>query len=196
MKKAIIPILILVVVGIFVYTKAVGTYNKFVQTEEDINGKWAEVETQYQRRADLIPNLVNTVKGYADFEKETLEGVINARAKATSINLTADELTPEKIAQFQQAQDQLSGSLSRLLVAVERYPDLKANQNFLDLQAQLEGTENRIAVARRNFNQSVQTYNANLRAFPNNIFAGWYGFEKKGYFEAAEGAENAPTVEF
>ncbi|GGF28557.1 LemA family protein [Echinicola rosea] len=196
MKKAIIPILILVVVGVFVYTKAVGTYNQFVQTEEDINGKWAEVETQYQRRADLIPNLVNTVKGYADFEKETLEGVINARAKATSINLNADELTPEKVAQFQQAQDQLSGSLSRLLVAVERYPDLKANQNFLDLQAQLEGTENRIAVARRNFNQSVQAYNSNLRTFPNNIFAGWYGFEKKGYFEAAEGAENAPTVEF
>ncbi|QDH78498.1 LemA family protein [Echinicola soli] len=196
MKKAIIPILILVVVGIFVYTKAVGTYNQFVQTEEDINGKWAEVETQYQRRADLIPNLVNTVKGYADFEKETLEGVINARAKATSININANELTPEKVAQFQQAQDQLGGSLSRLLVAVERYPDLKANQNFLDLQAQLEGTENRIAVARRNFNQSVQAYNSNLRQFPNNIFAGWYGFEKKGYFEAVEGAENAPAVEF
>ncbi|WP_200975153.1 LemA family protein [Echinicola sp. 20G] len=196
MKKAIIPILILVVVGIFVYTKAVGTYNQFVKTEETINGQWAEVETQYQRRADLIPNLVNTVKGYADFEKETLEGVINARAKATSVNINADELTPEKIAQFQEAQDQLSGSLSRLLVAVERYPDLKANQNFLDLQAQLEGTENRIAVARRNFNQSVQAYNSNLRTFPNNIFAGWYGFEKKGYFEASEGAENAPTVEF
>ncbi|GAB3650927.1 LemA family protein [Echinicola sediminis] len=196
MKKAIIPILIIVVVGIFVYTKAVGTYNQFVQTEENINGQWAEVETQYQRRADLIPNLVNTVKGYADFEKETLEGVINARAKATSINLNADELTPEKIAQFQQAQDQLSGSLSRLLVAVERYPDLKANQNFLDLQAQLEGTENRIAVARRNFNQSVQAYNSNLRTFPNNIFAGWYDFDKKGYFEATEGAETAPSVEF
>ncbi|WP_186757121.1 LemA family protein [Echinicola salinicaeni] len=196
MKKAIIPILIIAVVGIFVYTKAVGTYNQFVQTEENINGKWAEVETQYQRRSDLIPNLVNTVKGYADFEKETLQGVIEARAKATSVNINADELTPEKIAQFQQAQDQLSGSLSRLLVAVERYPDLKANQNFLDLQAQLEGTENRIAVARRNFNQSVQSYNSNLRTFPNNIFAGWYGFDKKGYFEASEGAENAPSVEF
>ncbi|UCS94668.1 LemA family protein [Echinicola marina] len=196
MKKAIIPILIIAVVGIFVYTKAVGTYNQFVQTEENINGTWAEVETQYQRRSDLIPNLVNTVKGYADFEKETLQGVIEARAKATSVNINADELTPEKIAQFQQAQDQLSGSLSRLLVAVERYPDLKANQNFLDLQAQLEGTENRIAVARRNFNQSVQSYNSNLRTFPNNIFAGWYGFEKKGYFEASEGAENAPSVEF
>jgi LemA protein len=183
-------------IGIFVYSKAVGVYNTFVQTEETVNGQWAEVETQYQRRADLIPNLVNTVKGYADFEQETLTGVIEARAKATSINLQADDLSPENIARFQDAQDQLSGSLSRLLVAVERYPDLKANQNFLELQAQLEGTENRIAVARRNFNQSVQGYNANLRTFPNNIFAGWYGFERKGYFEAAAGAENAPTVEF
>lgn len=196
MKKALIPIGIIVLIGIFVYSKAVGVYNTFVQTEETVNGQWAEVETQYQRRADLIPNLVNTVKGYADFEQETLTGVIEARAKATSITLQADDLTPENIARFQEAQDQLSGSLSRLLVAVERYPDLKANQNFLELQAQLEGTENRIAVARRNFNQSVQGYNANLRTFPNNVFAGWYGFETKGYFEAAAGAENAPTVEF
>lgn len=196
MKKALIPILIIAVVGIFIYTKAVGVYNMFVQNEETINGQWAEVETQYQRRADLIPNLVNTVKGYADFEQETLTGVIEARSKATSINLNADNLTPENIAQFQQAQDQLSGALSRLLVTVERYPDLKANQNFLELQAQLEGTENRIAVARRNFNQSVQSYNSNLRTFPNNIFAGWYGFETKGYFEAAQGSETAPTVQF
>ncbi|HLW19479.1 MAG TPA: LemA family protein [Cyclobacteriaceae bacterium] len=196
MKKALIPILIIAVVGIFIYTKAVGTYNQFVQTEEVINGQWAEVETQYQRRADLIPNLVNTVKGYADFEQETLTEVINARAKATSINLDPTNLTPENIEAFQQAQDQLSGSLSRLLVTVEKYPDLKANQGFLDLQAQLEGTENRISVARRNFNQSVQSYNSNLRTFPNNIFAGWYGFEVKGYFEAAAGAENAPTVQF
>jgi LemA protein len=196
MKKALIPILIIAVVGIFVYTKAVGVYNMFVQNEETINGQWAEVETQYQRRADLIPNLVNTVKGYADFEQETLTGVIEARSKATSINLNADNLTPENIAQFQQAQDQLSGALSRLLVTVERYPELKANQNFLELQAQLEGTENRIAVARRNFNQSVQSYNSNLRTFPNNIFAGWYGFERKGYFEAAQGAETAPSVQF
>jgi LemA protein len=168
----------------------------FVQNEETINGQWAEVQTQYQRRADLIPNLVNTVKGYADFEQETLTGVIEARAKATSINIDANDLSPDKIAQFQQAQDQLSGALSRLLVTVEKYPDLKANQNFLDLQAQLEGTENRIAVARRNFNQSVQAYNSDLRKFPNNLFAGWYGFETKGYFEAAAGAENAPTVQF
>ena len=196
MKKALIPILVLVIVGIFIYTKSVGVYNMFVQNEETINGQWAEVETQYQRRADLIPNLVNTVKGYAEFEQETLTGVIEARSRATSVNLNADNLTPENIAQFQQAQDQLSGALSRLLVTVEKYPDLKANQNFLELQAQLEGTENRIAVARRNFNQSVQAYNANLRTFPNNLFAGWYGFERKGYFEAAVGAENAPTVQF
>jgi len=196
MKKLLIPIIVIALIGIFVYTKAVGVFNTFVQTEETINGQWAEVETQYQRRADLIPNLVNTVKGYADFEQETLTGVIEARAKATSITLQADEVTPENIAKFQEAQDQLSGSLSRLLVAVERYPDLKANQNFLELQAQLEGTENRIAVARRNFNQSVQGYNSNLRTFPNNIFAGWYGFETKGYFEAAAGSETAPTVEF
>lgn len=196
MKKALIPILIIAVVGIFIYTKAVGTYNQFVQTEEVINGQWAEVETQYQRRADLIPNLVNTVKGYADFEQETLTEVVNARAKATSINLDPTNLTPENIEAFQQAQDQLSGSLSRLLVTIEKYPDLKANQGFLDLQAQLEGTENRISVARRNFNQSVQSYNSNLRTFPNNIFAGWYGFEVKGYFESAAGAENAPTVQF
>ena len=196
MKKALIPIGIIVLIGIFVYTKSVGVYNTFVQTEETINGQWAEVETQYQRRADLIPNLVNTVKGYADFEQETLTGVIEARAKATSITLQADDLTPENMARFQEAHDKLSGSLSRLLVAVQRYPDLKANQNFLELQAQLEGTENRIAVARRNFNQSVQGYNSNLRTFPNNIFAGWYGFETKGYFEAASGSETAPTVEF
>ncbi|MCL6258390.1 LemA family protein [Aquiflexum sp. TKW24L] len=196
MKKALIPILIIAVIGIFMYTKAVGVYNMFVQNEETINGQWAEVETQYQRRADLIPNLVNTVKGYADFEQETLTGVIEARAKATSININANDLSPDKIAQFQEAQDQLSGALSRLLVTVERYPDLKANQNFLELQAQLEGTENRIAVARRNFNQSVQAYNSDLRKFPNNLFAGWYGFETKGYFEAAAGSENAPTVQF
>ncbi|SFT76872.1 LemA protein [Algoriphagus locisalis] len=196
MKKFLIPIGILLVLGIFIYTKAVGTYNTFVQKEEVINGQWAEVETQYQRRSDLIPNLVNTVKGYADFEQETLTGVIEARAKATSVNVDASNLTPEKLAEFQGAQDNLSGALGRLLVSVERYPELKANQNFLELQAQLEGTENRIAVARRNFNQSVQDYNSNLRTFPNNIFAGWYGFEQKGYFEASAGAENAPTVQF
>jgi LemA protein len=196
MKKFLIPVAIIAVIGIFLYTKAVGTYNQFVQAEEQINGQWAEVETQYQRRADLIPNLVNTVKGYAEFEQETLTGVIEARSKATGMTIDPTNLTPEKLAEFQQAQDQLSGALSRLLVTVEKYPDLKANQNFLELQAQLEGTENRISVARRNFNESVQAYNSNLRTFPNNIFAGWYSFEPKGYFEAAAGAENAPTVQF
>lgn len=139
---------------------------------------------------------MNTVKGYADFEQETLTGVIEARSKATSVTIDPTNLTPENLAQFQQAQDQLSGALSRLLVTVERYPDLKANQNFLELQAQLEGTENRIAVARRNFNESVVAYNSSIRTFPNNIFAGWYGFETKGTFKASEGAENAPTVQF
>ncbi len=196
MKKFLIPIGILLVLGIYLYTKAVGSYNQFVQTEEQVNGQWAEVETQYQRRADLIPNLVNTVKGYAEFEQETLTGVVEARAKATSMTIDPTNLTPEKLQQFQQAQDQLSGALSRLLVTVEKYPDLKANQNFLELQAQLEGTENRIAVARRNFNESVVGYNSLIRTFPNNIFAGWYGFETKGTFQASEGAENAPTVQF
>lgn len=196
MKKFLIPVGIIVVLGIYLYTKAVGSYNQFVQMEEQVNGQWAEVETQYQRRADLIPNLVNTVKGYAEFEQETLTGVVEARAKATSMTIDPTNLTPEKLQQFQQAQDQLSGALSRLLVTVEKYPDLKANQNFLELQAQLEGTENRIAVARRNFNESVVAYNANIRTFPNNLFAGWYGFETKGTFQASEGAENAPTVQF
>jgi LemA protein len=196
MKKFLIPIGIVVVLGIYLYTKAVGSYNQFVQIEEQVNGQWAEVETQYQRRADLIPNLVNTVKGYAEFEQETLTGVVEARAKATSMTIDPTNLTPEKLQQFQQAQDQLSGALSRLLVTVEKYPDLKANQNFLELQAQLEGTENRIAVARRNFNESVVGYNSLIRTFPNNIFAGWYGFETKGTFQASEGAENAPTVQF
>ncbi|MEY2704605.1 MAG: hypothetical protein RL407_667 [Bacteroidota bacterium] len=196
MKKILIPVGIIAVLGVLIYAKAVSAYNQFVQAEETINGQWAEVETQYQRRADLIPNLVNTVKGYADFEQETLTGVVEARAKATSVQIDPTQLTPEKLAEFQQAQDQLSGALSRLLVTVEKYPDLKANQNFLELQAQLEGTENRISVARKKFNESVQGYNTSIRTFPNNLFAGWYGFVAKGYFEAAAGAENAPTVQF
>lgn len=202
MKKNVVLVIILAIVailaiiGALIYFKSVGTYNEFVIKEEKINGQWAEVETQYQRRADLIPNLVNTVKGYADFEQETLTGVVEARSKATSVQIDPTNLTPEKLAEFQQAQDQLSGALSRLLVTVEKYPDLKANQNFLELQAQLEGTENRISVARRNFNESIKDYNTALRVFPNNLFAGWYGFAAKGYFEAAAGAENAPTVQF
>ncbi|MFM7628105.1 MAG: LemA family protein [Algoriphagus sp.] len=196
MNKILIPVAIIAILAVLIYAKAVSAYNQFVQAEETINGQWAEVETQYQRRADLIPNLVNTVKGYADFEQETLTGVVEARAKATSVQIDPTQLTPEKLAEFQQAQDQLSGALSRLLVTVEKYPDLKANQNFLELQAQLEGTENRISVARKKFNESVMEYNKSIRTFPNNLFAGWYGFAAKGYFEAAAGAENAPTVQF
>lgn len=172
-------------------------YNSMVSKEENVSGKWAQVQNAYQRRADLIPNLVNTVKGAANFERETLTEVINARAKATSVNIASpDSLTPQRIQQFQQAQDALSSSLSRLLVTVERYPDLKANQNFLELQAQLEGTENRISVERKNFNDAVQDYNTHIRRFPNNLTAGMFGFDRKGFFEAQAGADKAPTVTF
>lgn len=171
-------------------------YNKMVEMDEQVTSQWAQVENVYQRRADLIPNLVNTVKGYAAHERETLEGVIEARSKATSVNIDPKNLTPESIQQFNQAQDGLSSALSRLMVVVERYPDLKANQNFMDLQAQLEGTENRITVERQKFNQTTQTYNAYIRKFPQVIYAGWFGFEKKTYFEAQQGAEKAPEVQF
>lgn len=171
-------------------------YNTMVSKDEQVEAQWANVQNVYQRRADLVPNLVNTVKGAANFEQETLTQVIEARAKATSVNISADNLTPENIAQYQQAQGQLSGALSRLLATVEAYPELKANQNFLELQAQLEGTENRISVERRKFNETVQDYNAYIRAFPRNFIAGWFDFEKKGYFEAEAGAQEAPTVEF
>lgn len=171
-------------------------YNKMVTMEEKVTSSWAQVENVYQRRADLIPNLVNTVKGYAAHEQETLEGVIEARSKATSVNIDPTKLTPESIQQFNQAQDGLSSALSRLMVVVEKYPDLKANQNFLDLQAQLEGTENRITVERQKFNETTQNYNAYIRKFPQVIYAGWFGFEKKTYFEAQQGAEKAPEVKF
>ena len=164
--------------------------------DETISQSWAQVQTQYQRRTDLIPNLVNTVKGYADFEKSTLLQVTEARAKATGINLDAKDLTPENLAKFQQAQDQVSSSLSRLLVSVEKYPDLKANQNFLELQAQLEGTENRISVARNDFNNAVKAYNTKIRKFPSNLTAMMFGFDKKAYFEAAAGSDKAPDVKF
>jgi LemA protein len=171
-------------------------YNAMVDKDETVTQKWADVQTQYQRRSDLIPNLVSTVKGYADFEQETLTQVVEARAKATGITVNADEITPENIQKFQAAQSQLSGALSRLLVTVERYPDLKANTNFRDLQAQLEGTENRISVARQKFNEAVKDYNSYIKKFPRVFYAGWFGFESKGYFEADTGAENAPKVEF
>ena len=171
-------------------------YNKMVSMDEQVTSQWAQVENVYQRRADLIPNLVNTVKGYAAHEKETLEGVIEARSKATAVNIDPTKLTPETLQQFNQAQDGLSSALSRLMVVVERYPDLKANQNFLDLQAQLEGTENRITVERQKFNETTMTYNAYIRKFPQVIYSGWFGFEKKTYFEAQQGAEKAPEVKF
>jgi LemA protein len=162
-----------------------------------VNGAWAQVENQYQRRADLIPNLVNTVRGAADFESETLTEVIEARSRATSINVNASDLNnPEAFQQFQEAQGQLSGALSRLLVTVERYPELQANQNFRDLQAQLEGTENRISTERMRFNQAAQSYNTQIRKFPTSLFASMLGFEQKQYFQADEGAQEAPTVDF
>lgn len=171
-------------------------YNTMVEKDEAVETAWANVQNSYQRRADLVPNLVNTVKGAANFEQETLTQVIEARAKATSVNISADNLTPENIQQYQAAQGQLSGALSRLLATVEAYPELKANQNFLELQAQLEGTENRISVERRNFNEAVQDYNTTVRSFPNNLMAGVFGFERKGHFEAEAGAQTAPTVQF
>jgi LemA protein len=171
-------------------------YNTLVNQDETVSQMWAQVENAYQRRADLIPNLVNTVKGYADFEQETLTQVIEARSKATGININPEELTPEAIQNFQAAQEQLSSALSRLMVVVERYPELKANQNFLELQAQLEGTENRIAFERKKFNDAVAEYNRSVRRFPRNIVAAIFGFDRKGYFEAEEGSQNVPEVQF
>lgn len=193
MSKGLIAVIVVVLILGFV---GCGKYNGLVQKDEGVKESWAQVESQYQRRADLIPNLVSTVKGAADFEKSTLTAVIEARSKATQTTINAGELTPENIAKFQGAQDQLSSALSRLLVTVEQYPQLKANQNFLELQAQLEGTENRIGVARNNFNTVVKEYNQDVRTFPNNIFAGIFGFSQKGYFTAAAGSEKAPSVQF
>lgn len=178
------------------FLASISTYNKMVQYDETVTESWSQVENVYQRRADLIPNLVNTVKGYADFEQETLIQVVEARAKATSVNISPENLNAESMAQFQQAQDGLGSALSRLLLVIERYPDLKANQNFLELQAQLEGTENRIATERRRFNETTRTYNVYIRKFPARFFANIYGFEEKPYFEAREGAEQAPEVKF
>lgn len=171
-------------------------YNSMVEKEEAVNTAWSNVENQYQRRADLIPNLVNTVKGYASHEQETLESVVNARSKATQITLNADELTPEKLKAYQAAQGEVGSALSRLLAVTENYPELKANENFQELQAQLEGTENRISVERRNFNQVTQDYNTYIRKFPNNLFAGMFGFDKKPYFEAEAGSQKVPEVKF
>lgn len=192
LKKWIIPIIILLVLIVPMF----GTYNTAVEKQESAETKWSDVENAYQRRSDLIPNLVNTVKGAADFERETLNEVVEARAKATSVNVDAGNLTPEAIAQFQEAQGGLSSALSRLLVTVEAYPELRATENFQALQSQLEGTENRINVARNRFNESVRDYNTYIRKFPQNITARIMGFDKMTRFEADAGAEVAPDVQF
>ena len=191
-KSTIIVIAIVAVVAIW----AVSAYNGLVNLDEGVANKWGDVETQYQRRADLIPNLVNTVKGYAAHEQETLESVVAARSQATQIKVDPENLTPEKLAEFQKAQGEVTSALGKLLAITENYPDLKANQNFLELQAQLEGTENRINVARVNFNDATKKYNTAIRRFPKNILAGMFGFEKRNYFEAQDGAETAPQVQF
>ncbi|MGO4292993.1 LemA family protein [Chitinophaga sp. RAB17] len=192
MKTGIIAIVVLVLLVMF----GCGKYNGLVTKDENVKNKWGVVQSSYQRRADLIPNLVATVKGAANFETETLEKVIQARASATQIKVDVNDLSPEKIQQYQAAQGQLSQALGRLLAVSENYPDLKANANFQNLQAQLEGTENRINVARNDFNEAVNGYNSSVRTFPNNIIAGITGFKAKGYFEATAGAENAPQVKF
>ncbi len=171
-------------------------YNGLVQMDQNVKGKWANVESDYQRRSDLIPNLVNTVKGAADFEKSTLEAVVNARAQATQTKIDVTNLSPEKVAEFQKAQSQLSGAIGRLLVTMEKYPELKATAAFRDLQAQLEGTENRIKVSRNDFNSAVQEYNTSVKKFPMVLFSGMFGFKEKGFFAAEAGAEKAPTVDF
>ena len=183
---------VVAVVALFLY----GSYNGLVNKEERVRSAWSNVETQYQRRADLIPNLVNTVKGYAAHEQQTLSEVTEARTRATSINLSADDLTPERLAEFQQAQSAVTSALGRLIAVSESYPDLKANQNFIELQAQIEGTENRITVARREFNEATQAYNVAVRKFPAVIIAKIFSFEQKPYFEADESAAEAPKVEF
>ncbi len=196
MKKGLIGLLIAaaVILGLFVWVK--NTYNGLVTADEGVKAAWSQVENVYQRRADLIPNLVATVKGYASHESSTLEAVIEARAKATQVTVDPDKLTEENIAAFQSAQGELGNAIGRLLVSVEQYPDLKANQNFLELQAQLEGTENRITVERQKFNDTAKAYNTQVRSFPANIIASMFNFEQKGYFKAAEGAQTAPKVEF
>ena len=175
---------------------AISGYNSLVNMDEGVTNKWSNVETQYQRRADLIPNLVNTVKGYAKHESLTLEAVMQARSQATQVKIDPSNCTPEQLAAYQKAQGDVTSALGKLLAIIENYPDLKANQNFLELQSQLEGTENRITVARKDFNDAANVYNASIRRFPKNILAGIFGFEKHAYFEAEAGAEKAPKVEF
>lgn len=196
MKKGMIALLVVLGIVALLFFWGIGQYNGMVKSEENVTKSWANVESQYQRRSDLIPNLVSTVKGYAKHEEGTLTAVIEARAKATQTTVDPTNMTEESMAKFQAAQSGVSSALGRLLVSVERYPDLKANQNFLELQAQLEGTENRISVERQRFNADAQGFNTMIRTFPKNVIAGMFGFEKKAYFEAEEGSEKAPKVEF
>ncbi|MHC9088639.1 LemA family protein [Tenacibaculum sp. IMCC1] len=196
MKKWLVPLIIIGVLVFGIYSWAKGFYNTAVTYQEDAKTTWSNVESSYQRRNDLIGNLVKTVQGAADFEKSTLTEVINARAKATSVNINAGDLTPEKMAQFQQAQTGLSGALSKLLVSVERYPDIKANKNFLELQSQLEGTENRINVARDRYNESVNKYNKHIKMFPGNLLAGMFNLTEMARYKADAGSEKAVDVDF
>ena len=196
MKKTWIALGVVALLILIIFLWFKNSYNNLVVLDENVKGKWSQVETQYQRRADLIPNLVNTVKGYADFEKSTLTQVIEARANATKVTVSPERLDAKSIQQFQAAQNQVSSALGRLLAVAENYPNLKANESFRDLQSQLEGTENRITVARNDFNNEVQTYNKTIRKFPQMIFASMFGFEKAAYFEADKGAEKAPEVKF
>ena len=193
MKKSTIIILAVIAV---VAVWAVTGYNRLVKADEAVSTAWSNVENQYQRRADLIPNLVNTVKGYVEHEKETLDAVVAARTRANQVAVDAENLTPEMLQEYQNAQNEVGTALGRLIAIAEAYPDLKANANFLELQAQLEGTENRISVERRNFNEVAKKYNTSIRTFPRNMLAGMFGFEKRPYFEAQEGAENVPVVQF
>ena len=196
MKKTLGILGVIVIIGLFLYNFFVGFYNTGVEYQENAKTAWSNVESAYQRRADLIPNLVETVKGYAKHEKETLEGVIKARAAATQTKIDPTNITPEQMAKFQQAQQGLSGALGRLLVTVERYPELKADKHFLELQSQLEGTENRIKVERDRFNEKVNIFNKHIRKFPGNLLAGMFGFKEMARFQSEKGAEKAPKVQF
>ena len=196
LSKGLITLLLVAGALLLVFLWGMKGYNNLVSQEEMVTSAWSQVENVYQRRADLIPNLVATVKGYAEHERETLEAVVNARSKATQTTIDPANITAEKLQEFQAAQGELTGALNRLMVVIERYPDLKANQNFLELQAQLEGTENRITVERQKFTETAKSYNTMIRQFPRNIIASLFGFERKVYFEAQEGTETAPKVEF
>ena len=191
-KGLIITIVVIALVAIW----GISSYNGLVSMDENVSNQWANVETQYQRRSDLIPNLVNTVKGYAKHESETLASVMAARSQATQVKIDPSNCTPQQLAAYQKAQGDVTTALGKLLAITENYPDLKANQNFLELQSQLEGTENRINVARKDFNDTAKKYNTSLRRFPRNIIASMFGFEKRNYFEAEAGTEKAPKVEF